>query len=56
MTWQLMSASKDAELEATYKALLKMVSPHEKSIGRDLSRTFPRHDYFRDGGGGQMNL
>ncbi|EJD02967.1 RabGAP/TBC [Fomitiporia mediterranea MF3/22] len=57
MVWQLMSASKDAELEATYLRLLKETSPHEKAILRDLGRTFPHHDYFTDGHGiGQENL
>ena len=54
------SASKDQDLESHYAALLKQTSSHEKSISRDLSRTFPGHDYFRDprdgGGNGQENL
>ena len=55
--WQLMSASKDAELEAIYSALMKKPSPHEKAIIRDLNRTFPSHQYFHDGAGvGQGNL
>ncbi|KAI5123943.1 hypothetical protein M0805_006357 [Coniferiporia weirii] len=57
MMWQLMSASKDTELEATYVRLLKESSSHEKAILRDLGRTFPHHDYFTDGQGiGQGNL
>ncbi|KAL5485221.1 GYP5 [Sanghuangporus weigelae] len=57
MVWQLMSVSKDADLEATYLRLLKETSPHEKAILRDLGRTFPHHDYFTDGHGiGQENL
>ncbi|TBU54441.1 RabGAP/TBC [Dichomitus squalens] len=57
MIWQLMSASKDPELEATYLRLLKESSPHEKSIQRDLGRTFPHHAFFTDGHGiGQENL
>ncbi|KAI5481236.1 Rab GTPase activator [Pseudohyphozyma bogoriensis] len=56
MTWQLMAASKDIALEATYSSLLKQPSIHEKSIGRDLSRTFPKHEYFVEGGAGQQNL
>ncbi|KAM0755646.1 RabGAP/TBC [Meredithblackwellia eburnea MCA 4105] len=57
MTWQLMSASKDQDLETVYSSLLKETSPHEKSIGRDLSRTFPKHEYFQDSeGAGQENL
>ncbi|KAI1785190.1 RabGAP/TBC [Ganoderma leucocontextum] len=57
MIWQLMSASKDPKLEATYLRLLKEPSPHEKSIQRDLGRTFPHHAFFTDGHGiGQENL
>ncbi|GJN92342.1 hypothetical protein Rhopal_005372-T1 [Rhodotorula paludigena] len=57
MTWQLMAAAKDANLEFIYSELLKQSSPHEKSIARDLSRTFPKHAYFSDAGGvGQENL
>ncbi|OBZ66581.1 GTPase-activating protein GYP5 [Grifola frondosa] len=57
MIWQLMSASKDPELENTYVRLLKEVSSHEKAISRDLGRTFPHHAFFTDGHGiGQENL
>ncbi|KAM5535130.1 hypothetical protein V8D89_011216 [Ganoderma adspersum] len=57
MIWQLMSASKDPVLEATYLRLLKESSPHEKPIQRDLGRTFPHHAFFTDGHGiGQENL
>ncbi|KAF8798700.1 RabGAP/TBC [Phlegmacium glaucopus] len=57
MMWQHMAASKDPELERTYLGLLKEHSIHEKSIVRDLGRTFPHHDFFTDGQGiGQENL
>ncbi|KAF9820252.1 hypothetical protein IEO21_01466 [Rhodonia placenta] len=57
MIWQLMTASKDPELESTYLRLLKETSPHEKAITRDLGRTFPHHAFFTDGRGiGQENL
>ncbi|KAG0225699.1 GTPase-activating protein [Actinomortierella wolfii] len=46
--WQLLAKSKDSQLEATYAELLKATSPHEKQIHRDLSRTFPKHEYFMD--------
>lgn len=54
--WQLMSSAKDTELEETYKALLKMTSPHEKAIHKDLSRTFPNHQFFQGTGTGQESL
>ncbi|CAD6885326.1 unnamed protein product [Tilletia controversa] len=57
MMWQLMSSSKDEELEIIYAFYLKQTSPHEKAIRKDLSRTFPEQDYFADGKGvGQENL
>lgn len=37
--------------------MLKESSAHEKSIMRDLGRTFPQHAFFMDGQGiGQENL
>jgi hypothetical protein len=59
--WQLMSSSKDPDLEQVYSSLLKQTSSHEKAISRDLSRTFPNHEYFKEGGvpgtgTGQENL
>ncbi|GAA6011295.1 hypothetical protein JCM11491_006787 [Sporobolomyces phaffii] len=57
MTWQLMAAAKDPTLEMVYQELLAQTSTHEKSISRDLSRTFPKHEYFMDEAGvGQENL
>ena len=52
-----MSSSKDIPLEETYKAFLTLSSPHEKAIAKDLSRTFPNHKFFQEGGGlGQESL
>ncbi|KAH8923763.1 RabGAP/TBC [Atractiella rhizophila] len=57
LLWQLMSASKDPSLEELYHDLLSQTSSHEKSISRDLARTFPTHPYFsQEGGLGQENL
>lgn len=57
MMWQLMSSSKDEEMEIIYAYYLKQTTSHEKSIRRDLSRTFPEQDYFKEGKGiGQENL
>ncbi|SNX85982.1 related to GYP5 - GTPase-activating protein (GAP) [Melanopsichium pennsylvanicum] len=57
MMWQLMSSSKNEEMEIIYAYLLKQTSTHEKAIRRDLNRTFPEQDYFQDGKGiGQENL
>lgn len=57
MMWQLMSSSKDEEMEIIYAYYLKQNSPHEKMIRKDLARTFPGQVYFQDGKGiGQENL
>ncbi|KAK3846144.1 MAG: rab-GTPase-TBC domain-containing protein [Linnemannia gamsii] len=56
LIWQLLAQSKDAQLEATYAELLKETSSHEKQIQRDMSRTFPNHDYFQAEGLGQESL
>ncbi|KAI7852043.1 rab-GTPase-TBC domain-containing protein, partial [Circinella umbellata] len=47
--WQIMSKSRNnGELVSEYRELLKRISPHEKSIQRDLARTFPTHEFFKD--------
>ncbi|KAI9145577.1 rab-GTPase-TBC domain-containing protein [Paraphysoderma sedebokerense] len=54
--WQLMAKSKNIELEKNYVKLLESSSPFEKMIHRDLSRTFPNHEFFRKDGPGQESL
>ena len=56
LIWQLLAKSKDAQLEASYAELLKSTSSHEKQINRDMSRTFPNHEYFQAEGLGQESL
>ncbi|KAG5456617.1 MAG: hypothetical protein BJ554DRAFT_3596 [Olpidium bornovanus] len=57
MAWQLIAKSRSPSLEADYATLLKANSPHEKSILRDLARTFPKHEHFREKEGeGQTGL
>ncbi|KAG9072727.1 GTPase-activating protein [Linnemannia hyalina] len=57
LIWQLLAKSKDAQLEATFAELLKSTSSHEKQITRDMTRTFPNHEYFTtEGGVGQEAL
>ncbi|KAF9096319.1 GTPase-activating protein [Mortierella sp. AD031] len=48
LIWQLLGKSKDLQLEATFAELLKSSSPHEKQITRDMTRTFPNHEYFQN--------
>lgn len=57
MMWQLLSSSKDDDLEAQYAKYLSLPCPHERSIRRDLNRTFPGQEYFQDTRGiGQEHL
>ncbi|KAI8332688.1 rab-GTPase-TBC domain-containing protein [Chlamydoabsidia padenii] len=59
MVWQLLSKSKQLELrdEHQYIDLLRTSSPYDKMIQRDLARTFPGHDYFKEqDGAGQEGL
>lgn len=57
MMWQLLSSSKDEDLEAQYAKYLALPCPHERAIRRDLNRTFPSQDYFKDTKGvGQEQL
>lgn len=51
------SAFKDIPLEELYVELIRLSSPYEKMIMRDLSRTFPKHAFFSDAAGvGQESL
>ena len=57
--WQILSASKNADLEQVYtNVLLATSSPQEKLIRKDIARTFPKQDYFRlrEGSNGQETL
>ena len=57
--WQILSASKNTDLEQVYlNVLLATSSPQEKLIRKDIARTFPKQDYFRsrEGANGQEGL
>jgi len=57
MMWQLMAGSKSETLEEQYIALLDENGLHDKVIRRDLARTFPGHEHFRETSGpGQTAL
>lgn len=57
LCWQLLSASKDEEMEIIYAYYIRQTSSHEKQIRKDLSRTFPEQTYFQNVNGiGQENL
>ncbi|KAI8141101.1 rab-GTPase-TBC domain-containing protein [Fennellomyces sp. T-0311] len=55
--WQAMSQSASLNLETVYGQLLAEHSPYERIIQRDLARTFPNVDMFKqEGGDGQQAL
>lgn len=57
LIWQSMSQASSTYLETMYTQLLKEHSPYERIIQRDLARTFPQVDMFKEeGGNGQEML
>jgi hypothetical protein len=57
--WQILSASKNPDLEQVYtNVLLSTSSSAEKLIRKDIARTFPKQDFFRpqNGSAGQESL
>lgn len=55
--WQAMSQSSSLNLESLYEDLCQNHSSYERVIQRDLSRTFPQLDMFKDDGGeGQLAM
>ncbi|KAG0265067.1 hypothetical protein BG011_005470 [Mortierella polycephala] len=51
LIWQTMSQATSTYLETMYTQLLKEHSPYERIIQRDLARTFPQIDMFKEEGG-----
>ncbi|MBE3112762.1 MAG: TBC domain-containing protein, partial [Acidobacteria bacterium] len=57
VVWQSMAGARDASLEEQYERVSNESSPYEFMISKDLSRSFPGVDMFRDAGGeGQRML
>ncbi|KAM0458125.1 hypothetical protein ACHAO4_002851 [Trichoderma viride] len=57
VVWQSMSGSRDHDLEEQYERLNGESSPYEGLIGKDLGRSFPGVEMFRDpDGDGQRML
>jgi hypothetical protein len=57
VVWQSMSGARDAMLEDQFDRFLGETSPYEVIIGKDLGRSFPGVDMFRDpDGDGQRML
>ncbi|GFN88395.1 Rab GTPase-activating protein 1 [Plakobranchus ocellatus] len=57
MAWQLVLGVHDSPWKQEYREHMKKTSPCEKLIRRDIARTFPEHDFFREKDGfGQESL
>ncbi|KAI8357534.1 rab-GTPase-TBC domain-containing protein, partial [Mortierella sp. GBAus27b] len=51
LIWQSMSQASSTYLETMYTQLVKEHSPYERIIQRDLARTFPNIEMFKEEGG-----
>lgn len=57
LAWQLLLGVHDSPHKQLYVEYLKQTSPSEKLIRRDIARTFPDHDFFKEKDGlGQESL
>lgn len=57
LAWQLISGACDSGAKELYSEYMKQTSPCEKIIRRDIARTYPEHDFFREKDGlGQESL
>ncbi|CAH8681302.1 unnamed protein product [Schistosoma rodhaini] len=57
LIWQLYCGAYDSAVKKHYHNYLLVDSPVEKAIRRDIARTFPKHDLFKDENGcGQESL
>ncbi len=49
--WQLLAGCQDeTNLMEQYKVLITRESQYEKYIERDINRTFPAHEFFKESG------
>jgi flagellar motility protein MotE (MotC chaperone) len=57
VVWLSMAGARDKSVEERYDKLCGESSPYEKMIGKDIGRSFPGHEMFRDPDGeGQKML
>ncbi|XP_031343186.1 ecotropic viral integration site 5 ortholog isoform X1 [Photinus pyralis] len=57
IVWQLLCSATDAPEKKLYADYIKTKSPCEKVIRRDIARTYPEHDFFKEKDGlGQESL
>ncbi|XP_053088048.1 ecotropic viral integration site 5 protein homolog isoform X3 [Pangasianodon hypophthalmus] len=48
IVWQLLCNAQNLPIKDQYSELLKMTSPCEKLIRRDIARTYPEHEFFKE--------
>uniref|UniRef100_A0A9J8CV86 Ecotropic viral integration site 5 n=1 Tax=Cyprinus carpio carpio TaxID=630221 RepID=A0A9J8CV86_CYPCA len=48
IVWQLLCNAQNLPIKEQYSELLKMTSPCEKLIRRDIARTYPEHEFFKE--------
>ncbi|XP_029416358.1 ecotropic viral integration site 5 protein homolog isoform X2 [Nannospalax galili] len=48
IVWQLLCSAQNMPIKDQYSELLKMTSPCEKLIRRDIARTYPEHNFFKE--------
>ncbi|XP_041913889.1 ecotropic viral integration site 5 protein homolog isoform X2 [Alosa sapidissima] len=48
IVWQLLCSAQNMPIKDQYSELLKMSSPCEKLIRRDIARTYPEHQFFKE--------
>uniref|UniRef100_A0A915DNN6 Rab-GAP TBC domain-containing protein n=1 Tax=Ditylenchus dipsaci TaxID=166011 RepID=A0A915DNN6_9BILA len=56
IAWQLLSNAKSQQIHDLYTEYLRQSSPYEKVILRDIPRTYPELEFFKDGCRGQQSL
>lgn len=57
IVWQLLCSASDASIKKQYAEYIKATSACEKVIRRDIARTYPEHDFFKEKDGmGQESL
>lgn len=57
IVWQLLCSATEAPEKKLYAEYIKTKSPCEKVIRRDIARTYPEHDFFKEKDGlGQESL
>lgn len=56
IAWQSLSNACVTSIHEMYSDYMRQSSIHEKMIQRDISRTYPDLDFFKDGGRGQSLL